>query len=74
MEETLQLPPGAMPMCGSPLFEAQRVNRSYPLRVAEPMQAETSNRWSRGEPKDEVVPLQVGVTWSNGPGLAFYIA
>jgi hypothetical protein len=38
------------------------------------MQAETSNRWSRGEPKDEVVPLQVGVTWSNGPGLAFYIA
>jgi len=38
------------------------------------MQAETSNRSSRGEPKDEVVPLQVGVTWSYGPGLAFYIA
>jgi hypothetical protein len=50
------------------------VNRSCPLRAAEAMQAETSDRWSRGEPKDEVVPLQVGVTWSNGPGLAFYIA
>ena len=38
------------------------------------MQAETGNRSSRGEPKDEVVPLQVGVTWSYGLGLAFYIA
>jgi hypothetical protein len=38
------------------------------------MQAETSNRSSTGEPKDEAVPLQAGVTWSYGLGLAFYIA